>query len=225
MSHKNDVFCSSGMQNANLLGDEMNGGMIMYMDGFRFSLSSSAMNPCLNLYFPSWTLNTRSKFLWAMFGIVMLSIFTEGVSKLRSVLSRRLTGTAKRWIMALIHGVQALVGYILMLAAMTFSVELLACIIFGLGTGFAMFYDDEDNHVTTNPVCVQSIIVSSIGFHPWFSSFNYQCCNFIQEEFKERIWNLRHEQNEESMAIATHDLSVPLLSKSNDVNTYSEGVI
>jgi Ctr copper transporter family len=165
MVNENDMFCSSGMQSANMLGDGMSEGMIMYMDGFRFSLSTSEKNPCLNLYFPSWTLNTRSKFLWAMLGVVLLGIVTEGVSKLRYTLSRRLTGMTKRWIMSLLHGVQALVGYILMLATMTFSVELLACVILGLGTGFAIFYDDDDdNHVTTNPVGVLTIFAFPYRF-------------------------------------------------------------
>eukprot|EP00547_Thalassionema_nitzschioides_P002437 CAMPEP_0194202918 /NCGR_PEP_ID=MMETSP0156-20130528/2831_1 /TAXON_ID=33649 /ORGANISM="Thalassionema nitzschioides, Strain L26-B" /LENGTH=94 /DNA_ID=CAMNT_0038928543 /DNA_START=474 /DNA_END=758 /DNA_ORIENTATION=- len=53
---------------------------------------------------------------------------------------------------------------------MTFSVEIFVCVILGLGLGFAVFYDDEKIHVTTNP-----------------------CCNFIQEEFYERATALRRE--------------------------------
>lgn len=140
--------------------------------GFRFSLAGGA--PCLNLYFPSWTLDTREKFWIAMLGIFLLSIATEGLSKTRSLLSKRLKGGIKRWTITLLHGLQALVGYILMLATMTFSVELLFCVILGLGTGFAIFYDDEDSHVTTNP-----------------------CCNFIQEEFNERASALRQQHLEE----------------------------
>merc|ERR1719384_462579 len=55
-------------------------------------------------------------------------------------------------------------GYILMLATMTFSVELLLCVIVGLGIGFILFYDERDGHVTTNP-----------------------CCSFMQSESDERI--------------------------------------
>jgi len=133
------------------------------MDGFRFSLQSNDQ-PCLNLYFPTWTLDTRSKFAGAMLGIFALAVLTEGISKFRFLASRRLKGSAKRWSVTGLHGLQALVGYILMLATMTFSVELLGCVIVGLGSGFAMFYDDHDTHVTTNP-----------------------CCNFIQDEANERI--------------------------------------
>ena len=85
-------------------------------------------------------------------GVVLLGIITEGVSKLRSLSSKRLSGFLKRVTITVLHGIQALVGYILMLATMTFSIELLTCVIVGLGLGFALFYDDEDAHVTTNPV-------------------------------------------------------------------------
>ena len=161
-----DTFCSSGMAHAAHSSHSTTttslfvpggivqggqGGMIMYMDGFRFSLLGNN-NPCLNLYFPGWTLDTRSKFWWAMMGVVLLGIITEAVSKLRSLSSKRLSGFLKRLTITVLHGIQALVGYILMLATMTFSIELLVCVIVGLGLGFALFYDDEDAHVTTNPV-------------------------------------------------------------------------
>ena len=175
--------------------------MIMYMGGFRFSLSGN--HPCLNLYLPGWTLDTRSKFLWAMMGIVLLGIVTEGISKLRSRLSKRLSGTIKRWTITLLHGLQALVGYILMLATMTFSLELLGCVILGLVLGFALFYDDDDNdlHVTNNPVRR----LSQLSYHisrglplTCLHSINvYQCCNFMQNEVNERASALRRRNLDE----------------------------
>ena len=56
-------------------------------------------------------------------------------------------------------GAQALLGYIVMLATMTFSVELLACVILGLSLGYGIFFKPADvflenpGHVTTNPCC------------------------------------------------------------------------
>mmetsp|Transcript_14750 Transcript_14750/g.24394 ORF Transcript_14750/g.24394 Transcript_14750/m.24394 type:complete len:236 (-) Transcript_14750:71-778(-) len=171
-------------------------GMIMYMDGFRSSLSTTSTNPCLNLYFITWTLNTRAKFGFAMIGIVALGVITEGISKLRSLVHAKLRGTTpslKRWSITILHGLQALVGYILMLATMTFSVELLACVIFGLGLGFAIFYTHADGddyynmHVTTNP-----------------------CCNFLQEEFYERASTLRRQSMADQEAARQDEL--PLVS-------------
>ena len=43
------------------------------------------------------------------------------------------------------HMVQALVGYILMLAAMSYSLELLGSVLLGLGLGYATFFDLDDH--------------------------------------------------------------------------------
>ena len=46
-----------------------------------------------------------------------------------------------------------------MLATMTFSIEILICVVVGLGAGYAIFFqrDEEflhnNGHVTTNPCC------------------------------------------------------------------------
>jgi hypothetical protein len=198
------TFCSSSMHTSGSHDAVLQAGshgMIMYMGGFRFSLSGN--EPCLNLFLPGWTLDTRAKFLWAMMGIVLLGIVTEGISKLRSHLSKRLSGTIKRWTITLLHGLQALVGYILMLATMTFSLELLGCVIVGLVIGFALFYDDVDDdlHVTNNPVRR----ISSPFFHTHrelsltsLHSINFhQCCNFIQNEVNERASALRRRNLED----------------------------
>jgi len=155
-------------------GSMISAGMIMYMDGFRFSLREGA--PCLNLYFPGWTLDTREKFLIAMAGVVAMGVLTELISRLRFRVQRGLTAGSlcKRWIITGLHGFQALVGYVLMLATMTFSFEILACVILGLALGYAIFYDEDDTHVTTNP-----------------------CCNFIQSEADERLVSQHQQQQQQ----------------------------
>jgi hypothetical protein len=60
--------------------------MIMYMDGFRFSLKGG--QPCLNLFFPEWTLDSKGKFVAAMVGVLLLAVAVEGVSKLRYCIIR-----------------------------------------------------------------------------------------------------------------------------------------
>lgn len=154
------------------------GGMVMYMDGFRFGLAGGNQ-PCLNLYFAAWTLDTRGKFIGALFGVFFLAIAVEGVSKLRQwfvLTARRKTRQPTnawnkrlvRGTVTLLHGFQAFVGYILMLATMTYSAEFLLAIVFGLGCGYMAFFRSEDDyltpsaHVTANP-----------------------CCNFMAEEAKE----------------------------------------
>jgi len=226
-----NIFCTPGMMMMMSMpgGSKKHSstGTIMYMDGFHMTMSGG--HQCLNLYFPTWTLDTRPKFLGACTSILLLSFLTEGLSKLRykitasskksstrSSSSRRrrrnqqqqqqqnnndrsdnsviisdntteevaaTTSTYSYWInrcsnflfglnkrlvhlmISVLHGVQALLGYILMLAGMTFSIELLLSVIIGLGIGYAVFFSNDtdfENHVTTNP-----------------------CCNYMQDEANE----------------------------------------
>ena len=101
------------------------------MDGFRWGFLGEGQ-PCINLYFPGWTLDTSGKFAGAMIGVVILGILTEGVSKFRHDLANKgrrevmtLQGARKfRVAQTGLHGLHAVAGYFLMLAAMTFVIDL-----------------------------------------------------------------------------------------------------
>eukprot|EP00526_Cylindrotheca_closterium_P020842 CAMPEP_0113649554 /NCGR_PEP_ID=MMETSP0017_2-20120614/26334_1 /TAXON_ID=2856 /ORGANISM="Cylindrotheca closterium" /LENGTH=207 /DNA_ID=CAMNT_0000561941 /DNA_START=17 /DNA_END=637 /DNA_ORIENTATION=+ /assembly_acc=CAM_ASM_000147 len=135
-------------------------GMVMYMDGFRWTLKEEG-NSCLNLYFASWTLNSKGKVFGAMVGVFLLAVLAEGISKIRHNLSLRArdvsTPLSERRKIAifqtLLHGLHAFIGYTVMLATMTFSLELLCCVIFGLTTGYFVFGGESYSHVSTNPCC------------------------------------------------------------------------
>jgi hypothetical protein len=145
---------------------------IRYMDGFRWALKGG--QPCINLYFASWQLNVAYKMILAMIGILLLAVGTEAISKYRHTLSTRAKTTPAhsraaqtlRTTQMGLHGLQALTGYILMLATMTFALELLCSVILGLVIGYAVFGGDQYSHVTTNP-----------------------CCAFLEEEASERSPN------------------------------------
>ena len=104
--------------------------------------------PCINLFFPGWTLNTPYKFVGAMVGVFILALITELFGKLRTK-ALHLSNTTKttqimkkklfRDVYLGMHGFHAVRGYFLMLAAMTYSVELFICVIFGLVLGHALF--------------------------------------------------------------------------------------
>ena len=140
------------------------------MEGFAWALKGG--HSCINLYFPGWTLNSAGKFWAAMVGVAALGIVTEGISKLRHVLSNKvkgnnLTRAQVKQISLMqtgLHGIHALTGYILMLATMTFALELLLSVILGLVIGYVIFGGDKYSHVTTNP-----------------------CCAFLEDEAIERI--------------------------------------
>mmetsp|Transcript_4205 Transcript_4205/g.8768 ORF Transcript_4205/g.8768 Transcript_4205/m.8768 type:complete len:230 (+) Transcript_4205:65-754(+) len=162
----------------------MGGGMIMYMDGFRRTWNGN--HPCLNLFFPGWTLDSREKFIVALFGVFTMAVTVEGISKFRRrlvlmakhsgsnnnnnrqtrAMSQKISPSLLRVLVTLIHGGQAVLGYLLMLATMTFSVELFFAVVLGLATGYAVFFQYRDalldSHVNSNP-----------------------CCNFLQGEAEE----------------------------------------
>jgi hypothetical protein len=144
--------------------------------GFRMSLHGN--QPCLNLLFSTWTLDTRWKFIFATLGVFVFAILVEGFSKLRFFVvhtvkqntginnrarNRAVLSDRQRWVLRacipIFHGVQALAGYTLMLISMTFSLELLLAVVLGLTTGYAIFFDltnipeDPRQHVTNNPCC------------------------------------------------------------------------
>jgi uncharacterized membrane protein (Fun14 family) len=127
------------------------------MGGFQWVLKGEST--CINLYFPGWTLNSAGKVVAAMIGVIGLAIATEAISKFRHNLSKKAktAGAEERKKISMmqtgLHGVHALTGYILMLATMTYALELLSCVILGLVIGYAAFGGDTYNHVTTNPCC------------------------------------------------------------------------
>jgi len=58
----------------------MNQGTIMYMDGFHSALFPSSHQlppPCLNLFHPSWTLHTPTKFVFAMVCVTLIGMVVE----------------------------------------------------------------------------------------------------------------------------------------------------
>lgn len=163
----------------------------MYMDGFKFSLSGDE-HPCLNLFFADWTLDTKGKFYAALFGVFALAVIVEAISTFRYRIVRSVKKAHRRasssssqsqsqrstqilrLFVTLLHGLQGLLGYLLMLATMTFSVELLLAVVLGLAVGYGIFFQYEEAlgrlHVTSNP-----------------------CCNFLEGEARET----QTEQDEE----------------------------
>ncbi|KAL3781864.1 hypothetical protein HJC23_005404 [Cyclotella cryptica] len=193
----------------------MDSGTIMYMDGFHSALfHSSSQNPppCLNLFFPSWTLDNPTKFVFAMMFIMLLGVMVEacGVWRVRCLRTKRhirrqerlkrspqlqnqrpqssddsseghgrvfavcpamfrrafrkavpqyvikkccksnrgdTSKNGKRYeiMAASLHAVRAWIGYLLMLAVMSYAIEFLVCAILGMVLGRYWFIDEKDD--------------------------------------------------------------------------------
>ena len=135
-------------------------GMIMYMDGFQWTLKGESS--CLNFFFGSWTLNTIPKFVAAMVVVFAMGILTEYVNRwkhsVQQQISRPLAGNSSetsqiRWLHTGLQGLSILSAYLIMLVVMTYSLELLFCVIGGLMAGYYIFDGDELHHGGGTPCC------------------------------------------------------------------------
>ena len=113
-------------------------GMAMYMNGFA---SAFGKNTCLTLYIDAFTLDTAVKFIVACLGVLALGILAEALVAFRR--SRAEKGVAGRCEAAMGYGLQLALGYFLMLAAMTYAVELFISAITGVAIGHALFRTDR----------------------------------------------------------------------------------
>ena len=199
--------------------------MIMYMDGFHWGFSTG--QPCLNLFVSSWTLNSRTKYMGAILVVFSLAVLVEGSSKLRLVLIRRARTSwlpqqrhtshySKNYTLMLwrriglpgMHAIQALLGYILMLATMTFAVELLLAVVLGLGVGHAMFFPFTPTAAATDELANITHVTSN------------PCCQFQEQEAMDERQSLllttRSELAHEGETELQHSSAAPLLQSGNN---------
>ena len=216
------------------MGD-MSMGTVMYMDGFHWALGSSASSgtppPCLNLFFPSWTLYSRSRFVFGMASVTSLGILVEACGVWRTLCLRR--GRARRrrrlveetrgssgdgvattmptipppvstirskrllcvvvpksvrhffdthcdLIAAALHASRILLGYLLMLAVMSYALEFLISAVFGVVLGRYLFMDKDDGGDSNNSE-ETSRLDSRNGNNTWGGGGD-PCCDFDDEE-------------------------------------------
>jgi len=123
--------------------------MTMFMDGFHWSLlfTKPPSLQCLNYFVQSWRLENAAKFKGACWFTFLLAILVEGLSSARSVVVRSFSAALPRQhaILTLIYAVQSLLGYVLMLVTMSFSIELFLSVIAGLMVGNLLFIKYEKN--------------------------------------------------------------------------------
>jgi hypothetical protein len=131
----------------------------MYMQGFS-SPSRLSKESCLVFLFPSWVIDSRVKMAFSCLGTAALGLLLELVIRFR-----RTTKVADKADKTKPHpyvvvtreialfGVQALLGYLLMLLVMTYSVPIFVCGIVGLIIGHAVFNVDAPAKEGATPCC------------------------------------------------------------------------
>lgn len=130
-------------------------GTDMYMDGFTSILQEKkGSTACLNLFFKDWTLNTKTKYAFACIGVFLLGIIVEYLSSLRRIVYKKLNNNHLRNIaLMLLHCSQVCLGYFLMLAAMTYNVEIFCMVLAGVGAGHALFNLKSPPPANTDHCC------------------------------------------------------------------------
>jgi len=145
----NDRFCIPGT------------GTDMYMDGFQ--ISGQPDNPCVILFFKVWVLDSRVKFLFGCLGCILLGIGVEGLLCFRRLLQSRkilrvMTSPVRRVSIIVLFGFNIAAGYLAMLVAMTYSVELFICMVIGLVIGHAIFNTSAPVGESVDPCCASQVI-------------------------------------------------------------------
>lgn len=152
--------------------------MTMYMDGFHWSLFFQHMKSpkmiCLNYFVSTWKVQYPSEFRGCMIYTFLLAILLEALSSIRAVCGqyfqhqrssivrgqhhigssfhyRRRLGlleVSRHIITIILYAFQTIIGYLIMLIVMSYSMELLLSILFGLiiGNGLFVRYTNNTNN-------------------------------------------------------------------------------
>lgn len=128
-------------------------GTDMFMDGFQFVFGGDSL--CLNFLLPSALLDSKLKFTLALLGSITLGFSVEVLTSYRRNVFRKMReqGRKAKMELTLLHGAQALIGYILMCLAMSFSLEVLFCVVLGLMIGHYIFNAEEIPREKADPCC------------------------------------------------------------------------
>jgi hypothetical protein len=120
---------------------DMGMALVMFLRGFRSSLNSKEMLPCLSYYVSSWVLDDEGKFKGAMVYSFLLGLLTQGLTVMRVVVSLNVKKRKlKKYLRVVIYVLQVFMGYILMLVPMSYSVELLLSVVAGVAFGYFLFH-------------------------------------------------------------------------------------
>lgn len=147
----------------------------MLMGGF--SVSGNPSKQCIILFFEPWTLSTPLKFGLGCFGVFLLGFSIEVVIAIRRKVSEGRSGSSfvMRAAVLFCFGLNLvrnplnftyltpkaakslqILGYLAMLVAMTYSVELFLCVCLGIVFGHGILNDQTPVGESIDPCCAVS---------------------------------------------------------------------
>ena len=131
-------------------------GSVMVMEGFTSQALAGTAAPCVNFLFPAWTLSGPLKFGLACVGTFLLGVLTHWVTKLRLAVGlwKDRQSVHRKACLCLLYLANLLLGYVLMLLAMSYSTELFGMVLAGLTVGYGLFMVDRQvQPASTDPCC------------------------------------------------------------------------
>lgn len=132
------------------------GATSMVMSGFQ-SVSSDFAN-CIILFFRPWLLDTPLKFALGCVGVFFLGLIVEAAIRFRRYVTNDIR-FSKLWMreaaVTSLFAVNVTLGYLAMLAAMTFNVEIFVSTVMGLAIGHVVLGNSRQPvRETADPCCV-----------------------------------------------------------------------
>ena len=168
---KKEVFCNPNQHNTNCglvcpalmatsgsTEDEFCfGGTSMFMDGFQWCLAGG--QPCVILFTERFKLDSKLKFIFGCLAVFLLGACVEGIVVTRKKVvgqDRRRIGKSKKALASVLFGTNLTVAYLIMLVAMTYSIELFFSVIFGLVVGHLVWKNEKDAalYESPEPCCI-----------------------------------------------------------------------
>ena len=123
----------------------------MIMQGFvTYGLTGSKTKPCVILFFQSWVLNTPWKFWLGTLGVFGLGALVELVA---TIAVHPTNSKLSRFLQAALYCFRMTLAYLVMLAAMTFCVEIFTAVVLGLGVGHAIFGHSRKSNLSGPSLC------------------------------------------------------------------------
>jgi copper transporter 1 len=154
-------------------------GTDMNMDGFTSIWNEKPA--CINFLFKTWTMDNEAKFAFGCIGAFAMAVLIEFLGWLRRFtflyFASPKPGTKDRQplqpgtkdrqplqppdnrkrrqlVLIALFGLQVLLGYWLMLLAMTYQVELFICVVAGLVVGHFLFNMKNPPETSADPCCI-----------------------------------------------------------------------
>jgi len=134
------------------------GATDMLMQGFQSTKNQeNSTNLCIILFARKWTLSSTGKFAAGCVGVFFLGFLIEAIIALRRFILGKISLSNRLLhilVTGILYSVNLSLGYLAMLVAMTYSVELFICVILGLSIGNIIFNSRMPVSENIDPCCV-----------------------------------------------------------------------